>query len=171
MKDLIKQDMKAAGLDANSFAAIAKAYLTRPDFKLGVLYRIYSHWFNKSRFKHFIAGILWRHAIRCSGCYISPLSKIKGGLKLCHATGIVVGRGVRLGENATLYQHVTLGQKDEADEQFPICGDNVTLYAGACVLGGIKIGDGAIVGANAVVLQDVPENTKAVGAPARILKN
>jgi serine O-acetyltransferase len=97
---------------------------------------------------------------------------IAPGLILPHPQGTILGAR-RIGKNAMIYQQVTLGAR-EADfgyhpELRPDIGDNVTIAAGAKVLGGIRLGDNCLVGANAVVLVDVPDGHRAVGVPARIL--
>ena len=105
------------------------------------------------------------------GCYISPSATIGPGLKLPHPVGIVIGDGVVIGAHARIYQHATLGGRVVGDmhrNAYPTIGDNVTIFAGACVLGAVKIGDRCTIGANAVLLQDAPSDSVAVGAPARI---
>ena len=99
--------------------------------------------------------------------WISPECKIGDNIHFMHLDGICIGSGVEIGNNCTIYQQVTIGKEKE---QFPTIGDNVTIYAGAKILGGIKIGNNAVIGANAVVLKDVPDNCVAVGIPARIIK-
>jgi serine O-acetyltransferase len=95
------------------------------------------------------------------------------GLLIAHTQDCVVGEGVTVGKNVTLYNGVTLGavarNRGKEAQRYPNIQDNVTIYSGAKVLGPITIGEGAIVGANAVVLQDVPPGCIAVGVPARIL--
>ena len=89
-------------------------------------------------------------------------------LKVEHFNGLVIGSGAIIGDNCTLYQQVTIGQKDN---KYPIIGNNVVVYAGAKVLGHIKVGNNAIIGANAVIIDDVPEYGIAVGVPARVINN
>lgn len=91
-------------------------------------------------------------------------AQIGSGLKINHGTGCVIGARCILGNNCLLHQGVTLGDKNGGR---PTIGNNVVLYAGASVLGAIKIGDNSIIGANAVCLQDMPANAICVGAPAR----
>ncbi len=103
--------------------------------------------------------------------YTARLS-IGPGLVILHPQGSVLGAG-SIGANVTIYQQVTMGST-VPDFVFdpalrPQVGDNVALTSGAKVIGGVKIGDDVIVGANAVVLQDVPANSLAVGVPARII--
>lgn len=106
------------------------------------------------------------------GIESSPQVKIGGGLFLPHTVGTVLG-AERIGDDVTILQGVTLGTA-EPDNGFtvslrPVIGNNVVLGAGAKVIGRVTIGDHARVGANAVVLQDVPAHAIAVGVPARII--
>lgn len=89
-----------------------------------------------------------------------------------HPTSIVIGDGVSLGERVTIYQGVTLGGARRGDWKagnYPVIGNDVVLFAGAVVIGKVTIGNRCTIGANAVVLTDVPDGHTAVGAPARIL--
>jgi serine O-acetyltransferase len=103
------------------------------------------------------------------GIEISPRCHIGKGLFLPHSQGTVIG-AFAIGENATIYQGVTLGAR-ELDFGFdrdvrPVLGNGVTLGAGAKVLGGIELGDHCKVGANAVVLRSVAPGKSVVGIPA-----
>ena len=105
------------------------------------------------------------------GIEVPATLSIGPGLVVTHANGIVLG-AASIGCNVTIYQQVTLGAK-EADFRFdpllrPTVEDNVVLSTGAKVLGGVRVCSGSIVGANAVVLCDVPANHIAVGVPARV---
>ena len=92
--------------------------------------------------------------------------RIGGGLQLPHPNGVVIHGDVVLGPNCLIFQQVTLG----ADESgVPIIGGQVDFGAGAKVIGLVKIGDHALIGANAVVVCDVPAWATAVGVPARVL--
>lgn len=106
------------------------------------------------------------------GVFISHLSVITETLRLPHPVGIVVGRGVRLGERVTIFQNVTIGAArigDWRDDSYPSIGDDTVIFAGAVIVGEIKIGSKCVIGANAVVTSDVPDHTTAVGVPARLL--
>lgn len=93
-------------------------------------------------------------------------SEIGKALKINHGLGLVVGARTKIGDNALLHQGVTFGDKDGGR---PVVGDNVTVYAGAKILGNVNIGNNSIVAANCVCFIDVPENGTAVGIPAKIL--
>lgn len=88
---------------------------------------------------------------------------------LPHPVGIVVGKGVLLGSNCTIYQNVTIGVSNNKVEHYPKIGNNVIIYAGAMIIGGVVVGDNAIIGAGCIVTKDVPENKIAVGSPMRLL--
>lgn len=96
-------------------------------------------------------------------------AKIGGGCCITHALGIVIGT-CEIGKNSIFYQGVTIGLKNKTGE-CPVIGDYVHIGAGAKILGDITIGSNSIIGANAVVITDIPENSLAVGIPATIKKN
>ncbi len=97
-------------------------------------------------------------------------TRVGPGLSLDHAYGIVVHPDAVLGSGCVLIQGVTIGQKSTTGEQrAPMIGNDVTFGANASALGPIHIGDGARIGAGAVVLQNVPAGATAVGVPARVM--
>lgn len=102
-------------------------------------------------------------------------ARIGQGLFIAHPQNIVIGEGVCIGEGVTLLNGVTLGarqkKRDAITQRYPILEDGVTVYSGAKVLGPVILGDGAVVGANAVVLRNVPAGHVAVGVPARIISS
>jgi serine O-acetyltransferase len=101
------------------------------------------------------------------GLEIRVGTDIGGGFYIAHPIGtVIVAKSI--GRNCTVVSSVTMGMRNEW--AFPEIGDNVFVGAGARILGGIKIGDGASIGANAVVLEDVPANATAVGIPAKVIK-
>ncbi|MDD2332329.1 MAG: serine O-acetyltransferase [Candidatus Cloacimonetes bacterium] len=106
------------------------------------------------------------------GCDIARAASIKGGLYLPHPNGIVIGEHVKIGCNCIIHQGVTLGARGEDHTLAnPIIGDEVEIGSGAKILGKLKIGNQARIGANAVVLSDVPDGGVAVGIPARVIKH
>lgn len=100
-------------------------------------------------------------------CIISPGATIKNGLSLPHPNGVVIGGGSVIEKNVVIYQQVTIGQNHG---KYPHIGKDVIIYAGAKILGEVYIGDNSIIGANAVVISDVPKNTIWGGIPAKELK-
>jgi serine O-acetyltransferase len=97
---------------------------------------------------------------------IHPGADIADGLFIDHGTGVVIGETAEVGANVTMYQGVTLGGTGFATgKRHPTVEDNVTIGSGAKLLGPITIGHGAKIGANSVVIHDVPPNTTVVGVP------
>lgn len=134
-----------------------------------IYYRI-AHWlFLHKRF--ILARWLSQHAKYKTGIEIHPGAKIGKGLFIDHGTGVVIGETAEIGDYCTLYQGVTLGGtgKDKG-KRHPTLGNNVMVGSGAKILGPFKVGDNAKIGANALVLREVPPNSTAVGVPARIIK-
>jgi serine O-acetyltransferase len=109
------------------------------------------------------------HAI--TGADIAWSARIGPGLVLWHPTGVVIGPRVVVGRDARVQQGITLGaaRSRTGKDGDPMLGDGVYVGAGARVLGPVRVGDRARIGANAVVLTDVPDDASAVGVPARII--
>ena len=122
------------------------------------------------RFLRLMLGVVVPHR---KDIELNVQASIGEGLVVYHGSGLVVGSGIKAGKNLTLEHGVTLGNRigSSIDEAFswPILGDNCFIGCGAAVLGPVRLGNNAKVGANAVVLCDVPENCSAVGVPAKIL--
>lgn len=107
------------------------------------------------------------------GNYISPQAKIGRRLRLPHPTCIVIGEGVVIGDDVTIYQNVTMGGRIVGDWRkgnYPEISGNSVIFAGAVIVGKVRIGRNCVIGANSVVTTDIPDNSTAVGAPARIVK-
>ena len=86
---------------------------------------------------------------------------------------MVIGDGVKIGKNVIIYQNVTIGGArigDAKQSSYPEIGEGVVIFAGAVIVGKIKIGKGSVIGANAVITRDIPDNSVAAGVPARIVK-
>jgi serine O-acetyltransferase len=106
-----------------------------------------------------------------TGIEIHPSATIGHGLFIDHGIGVVIGETAVIGENVTLFQGVTLGGTGkERGKRHPTIGDNVVIGAGAKVLGNITVGKDSMIGANAVVIRDVPDNSTVVGVPGRIAR-
>lgn len=116
-----------------------------------------------------LPAVCRRLSVAWCGVDILPHARIGGGLFLPHTPGIVIGGRTILGEDCTLLHGVTLGEARFDELDCPRLGQRVTVGAGAQVLGGVTIGDGAMIGAGAVVLADVPAGAVAAGVPARVV--
>lgn len=157
--ELLKEDLNANG--GNFF----KKIIFNPSFKICFWFRICQYCYIQHNLFRHIAYIIYRHYEVKYGIQIGLNQTIKGGIRFPHFSGIVCG-GIAIGRNLTMYQCTTIGAAH--GKGAPIIGDNVVLFAGAKVVGNIKIGNNVVVGANAVVISDVPDNAIVVGNPGRI---
>jgi serine O-acetyltransferase len=161
----IEADRRAYGY--TPWAAVFRL-LTLSTWGLVMAYRV-AHWL-VTHDVPIIPGLLRSMSIVLWSSDISPVADIGAPLRIAHSVGIVIGGCCRIGDNCELFQNVTVGGRDkrlnDGTDAMPVIGDNVTLCAGAVVIGPLRVGDGAIVGANAVVLRDVPEYTAVAGIPA-----
>jgi serine O-acetyltransferase len=106
-----------------------------------------------------------------TGIDIHPGAQIGRGFFIDHGAGVVIGETTVIGDDVTLYQGVTLGGTGkERGKRHPTLGDRVVVGTGAKVLGRITVGDDVYIGANAVVLRDVPSNCTVVGVPGRVTR-
>ena len=132
---------------------------------------------------HRIAHWLWTHRFRFCARWLSylnrmvtkidihPAAQIGRGLFIDHGAGLVIGETAEIGDNCTLFHGVTLGGTGkQTGKRHLTLHDNVTICADAQILGAIELGDNAVVGAGAVVLDNVPANATAVGIKARVVK-
>ena len=129
-----------------------------------------AHWFWLRGFKWL--GRFVSHVARwLTGIEIHPGAKIGERVFFDHAMGVVVGETAEIGDGCTIYQGVTLGGTSlyKGTKRHPTLGKDVVVSAGAKVLGGFEVGDGAKIGSNAVVIKPVPAGATAVGIPARII--
>jgi serine O-acetyltransferase len=131
---------------------------------------------------HRISHWLWNRGARLAartfaeltriltGVEIHPGAILGTGLFIDHATGVVIGETAEVGDNVTIYHGVTLGGTGrETGKRHPTIGDRVTIGAGAKILGPIKIGDDSRIGANAVVVKDVPSSSVVIGVPGQVI--
>jgi len=131
---------------------------------------------------HRVSHWLWQRGARLAaralaeltriltGVEIHPGAVLGPGLFIDHATGVVIGETAEVGDDVTLFHGVTLGGTGrETGKRHPTIGDRVVIGAGAKVLGPIKIGDDSRIGANAVVVKEVPSSSVVVGVPGQIV--
>ena len=129
-----------------------------------------AHWFWLHDYKWL--GRFVSHVARwLTGIEIHPAAKIGERVFFDHAMGVVVGETAEIGDGCTIYQGVTLGGTSlyKGSKRHPTLGRDVVVSAGAKILGGFEVGDGAKIGSNAVVIKPVPAGATAVGIPARIV--
>ena len=119
----------------------------------------------------FLARAISQGAKMITGIEIHPGATIGRGLVIDHGSGVVIGETAEIGDNCTIYQGVTLGGTGkDVGKRHPTLGNNVLVGAGAKILGPVKIGDNSKVAAGAVVLNELPEHSTAVGIPAKVVR-
>lgn len=135
-----------------------------------VLWHRAAHWLYLHH-RHFLARWISQHARNRTGIEIHPGATIGRRLVIDHGMGIVIGETAVIGDDCLLYQGVTLGGtgKDQG-KRHPTLGNNVMVGAGAKILGPFRVGDNSRIAAGAVVLEEIPPNSTAVGAPARVVR-
>ncbi len=135
-----------------------------PGFKAMRMYRR-ANWFY-TRGHTFIARWISQRCVRKTGIEIHPGATIGKNLFIDHGTGIVIGETAVIGDNCIIYQGVTLGGTGlHKCKRHPTIGNNVLIGAHCTVLGNIKVGDNARIGAGAIVLVDIPAGATVVGCP------
>ena len=164
-KSASQSDGLQADLWANCFRkgtlGLLAGWLTSPGFRCVAVYRL-AHWLRrKGRIGRGLSVLVEQINAR-RGCFISSQAVIGPGLRMPHPTSIVIGEGSVIGRNAVIYQNVTLGRKNATDTAYPHLDDDVTVYAGAVLIGGIHIAKGAIIGAQCFVRKDVPSNARCL---------
>ena len=143
--------------------------LLYPGFHAVLFHRL-SHRLYKMKW-YFLARLISQTTKFFTGIEIHPGATIGKGLFIDHGSGVVIGETAVIGDNCTIYQGVTLGGTGKhTGKRHPTLGNNVMVGAGAKVLGPFKVGDNSKIAAGAVVLDEIPENSTAVGIPARVIK-
>ncbi|ALS26152.1 serine acetyltransferase [Paenibacillus sp. 32O-W] len=118
-----------------------------------------------------VARIISQFSRFMTGIEIHPGAKIGRRLFIDHGMGVVIGETCEIGDDVVIYQGVTLGGTGkEKGKRHPTIGNNVVIASGAKVLGSFRVGDNSNIGANSVVLREVPPNSTVVGIPGRIVK-
>jgi len=165
----INRDFHAAlSMDPAATSRVEVA-LTYAGFHALLIYR-FAHWLWKYRIP-FMPRALSQFARCVTGIEIHPGASIGSGLFIDHGMGVVIGETAEIGDNVTLFQGVTLGGTGkQRGKRHPTLGSHVVVGAGAKVLGPITIGDYVKIGANSVVLQDVPDHSTVVGIPGKIVR-
>ncbi|MCC2258890.1 serine O-acetyltransferase EpsC [Intestinimonas aquisgranensis] len=144
-------------------------FLLYPGVHAIIFHRV-SHWLYRHKL-FFLARLNSQIARHLTGIEIHPGAQIGRRFVIDHGMGIVIGETTEIGDDCLIYHGVTLGGtgKDHG-KRHPTLGNNVMVSAGAKVLGPFKVGDGARIAANAVVLSEIPPQATAVGVPARVVR-
>ncbi len=144
-------------------------FLLYPGVHAVIFHRV-SHWLWRHRLR-FLARLNSQIARHCTGIEIHPGAQIGRRLVIDHGMGLGIGETAEIGDDCLIYHGVTLGGtgKDQG-KRHPTIGNNVLISTGAKVLGPFKVGDGARIAANAVVLKEIPPDATAVGVPARVVR-
>jgi serine O-acetyltransferase len=164
----IKRDVDAV-LERDPAATSAlEVVLTYSGFHALLMHRI-AHWLH-SRDRRLMARALSQFNRMITQIEIHPAARIGSGFFIDHGSGVVIGETCEIGNDVTILQGVTLGGTGkEAGKRHPTIEDGVSIGTGAKVLGGFRVGAGSKIGANAVVLRDVPPNSTVVGVPGRVV--
>lgn len=135
-----------------------------------LIWHRFAHWFYEHHM-FFIARLISQLARFCTLIEIHPGAQLGHGILIDHGSGVVIGETAVVGDNCTIYQGVTLGGVGtQKGKRHPTLGNNVTVGAGAKILGSFEVGDNCSIAANAVLLRQLDENSTAVGIPARAVK-
>ena len=169
MFESMREDIRCV-LDRDPAARNAlEVMLCYPGYRAVRSYRR-AHWLYTHGFKTW-ARVISAWCRFCTGVDIHPAAQIGKRLFIDHATGVVVGETTVIGDDCTLYQGATLGGTGkETGKRHPTIGNNVTVSAGASVLGPFTVGDHAKIGAGAVVLSEVPPYATVVGVPGQVVR-
>ncbi len=165
----LREDIKAAKANDPAARNGFEVWLTYSGVHALSWHRV-AHFFHKIKLK-LLARIISQMARFFTGIEIHPAAWIEGGVFIDHGSGVVIGETAEVHKGTVIYQGVTLGGTGkERGKRHPTIMENVTLSAGAKVLGGFTVGKGAKIGAGAVVLKEVPEYATVVGVPGRIVR-
>lgn len=150
--------------------SIFEAIFMYPIVKCMIRHRIAHHFYNKGHTT--LARWISQRARKKTGIEIHPGAKIGKNLFIDHGMAVVIGETAEVGDNCHMYHNITLGGTgfEKEVKRHPTVGNNVIIGTGATILGPVKIGDGARIGAGALVLTDIPPNSTAVGMPAKVVK-
>ena len=144
--------------------------LIHPSFKIKIYYKISNFLYKRKHY--FLSRLISYKGKKKTGIEIHPGASIGNNLFIDHGCGVVIGETSIIGDNVIIFHGVTLGTtgKDKG-KRHPTIKDNVIIGANATILGNIIIGKNSKVGAGAVVLSDVKENTTVVGVPAKVVRD
>ncbi|WP_058300174.1 serine O-acetyltransferase [Gorillibacterium timonense] len=165
----IRSDLSAVFDNDPAARSVLEVVLTYSGLHAIWLHRI-AHWFYRHR-SFALARAISQFGRFMTGIEIHPGAQIGSRLFIDHGMGVVIGETCEIGDDVVLFQGVTLGGTGkEKGKRHPTIGSNVVVGSGAKVLGSFKVGDNSRIGANAVVLQEVPAGCTVVGNPGRVVR-
>ena len=169
MFSVIREQIETIFREDPAAKSVLEIFLCYPGFHAALLHRVAHRLYRAnvpllprviSQFSRFFTGI-----------EIHPGATIGRRFFIDHGMGVVIGETAEIGDDVLIYQNVTLGGTgNERGKRHPTIGNNVVIGTGAKVLGGIRIGDNARIGAGSVVVRSVPENSTVVGIPGRVVR-
>lgn len=169
MFERLKEDIQAVKDRDPAARSTLEIMLLYPGYRAVRMYRK-SNFFYRHKF-YFLARWISQRCSRKTGIEIHPGATIGRRLFIDHGTGVVIGETTEIGDDVTIYQGVTLGGTGkDTGKRHPTIGNNVMIGSGAKVLGPFKIGDNSLIAAGAVVLEEIPPNSTAVGVPAKVVR-
>ena len=167
--NLIKQEIATIKAKDPAAKSTLEIVLLYQGFHALILHRL-AHKLYKLKIP-FLPRLISQFSRFITGIEIHPGATIGKNFFIDHGMGVVIGETAVIGDNCLVYQGVTLGGTGkESGKRHPTIGNNVTLGAGAILLGNISIGDNSNVGAGSVVIKSAKENSTLVGVPARVIK-
>jgi serine O-acetyltransferase len=165
----IKSDIQAVFDNDPAARSVFEVVLTYSGLHAIWAHRV-AHWFYRRKW-YTVARIISQFSRFMTGIEIHPGARIGKRLFIDHGMGVVIGETCEIGDDVVLYQGVTLGGTGkETGKRHPTIGNNVVIGSGSKVIGSFKVGDNSKIGANAVVLREVPPNSTVVGNPGRVVK-
>lgn len=169
LRDFIREDIASVRQRDPAARTGIEILLVYPGLHAIWLYRIAHCWWRRGM--KLPARLLSTLARSLTGIEIHPAATIGPGLFIDHGMGVVIGETAEIGRDVTMYHGVTLGGTSlEKGKRHPTVGDRVVIGAGAKILGNITIGSDSRIGANAVVVRDVPANSVVVGIPGHVIR-
>lgn len=166
---IIENDPALSFKEKVSFIDYLQIFILYPSVQAMINHRIAHKLYKKQRF--FLARLISQISRFFTGIEIHPGAQIGEYILIDHGMGVVIGETAIIGNRVTIYQGVTLGGTgNHTGKRHPNIGDNAVIGSGAKILGPINVGNNVKVGANSVVLKDVPDDVTVVGIPAKIKK-
>lgn len=178
-KKLILQDYNRKKKKKLKRGVILKYFselIINESFKISFWFRVLSYLQNKKniifKFAYYPLRYHYMHLSRVTGFQLPIGTNVGGGLCFCHFGAVVIANSVIIGKNVSIHPNVTIGRAFAGKKKgTPVIGDNVVIFAGAKIIGNVRVGDNVVIGSNAVVVDDIPNDSVVAGVPAKIVSN